>query len=178
MTTSLFPVPVVTPGGMTLIASVTTAAGGTSASITGIPQTYKELKLQINFTGSVGGPSATTLTFNGSSAGYSYGSVYGFASSGSGTSTPSWGYSNNGTAIVLPGLTSGSTQATITDYASTTVHKNMSYFAYTQYIQNTGTMGTALWTNGGSPVAITSMAFSFAGTTGSTVYTVKLWGVN
>lgn len=165
------------PPAMTLISTTTTAAGATSATISSIPQTYKELRLQINFTGSVGGPSATTLTFNGSTAGYSYGAVYGYAS-GAGTMTPTWGYSNNGTAIVLPGITSGSVQATITDYASTTVHKNMSYFGYTQYISNTGTMGTALWTNGGSPVAITSMGFTFANTTGSTVYTIKLWGIN
>lgn len=176
MTTTLYPP--LQSGGMTLISTTVTAAGGTSATIASIPQTYKELRVQINFTGSVGGPSATTLTFNGSTTGYSYGSVYAYAGTGSGTITPSWGYSNNGTAMVLPGLTSGSTQVTITDYASTTVHKNISYFAYTQYIQNAGTIGTGLWTNGGTVAAITSMAFSFAGTTGTTVYTIKLWGVN
>jgi hypothetical protein len=177
MTTSVFPVPVVASGGMTLIASVTTALNGTTASITSIPQTYKELKLQIFFTGSVGGPSQTTLTFNGSTLGYSWGHPYYYASSGTGSvTTGGFSYGYNQAALILPGITSGSTWVTIPDYTSSVVAKNFQYFDHTGYIQTTVNNGAGQWS--ASPQAgITSMNFSFANVSGTT-YTVKLWGVN
>lgn len=162
--------------GMTLISSTVTAAGATSATISGIPQTYKELKLQISFTGSVGGPSSTSLTFNGTTSSYSWGFPTYFGNSGSGSGTPTYNYGFNQAAIVFQGITSGSTFVSIPGYTSTTVNKNLQFFNYSAYMSSTITNGAAYWYQS-TPAAITSMGFSFSNVTGSTIYTVNLWGI-
>jgi hypothetical protein len=168
-----------TSGGMTLISSTTLAAGANTATLSSIPQTYKKLELEINFTGGVGGPSTVTMTFNGTTGGYSWGyPVYG-GSTGSGQATASFNWGISQTASIFPGITSGSTHITIPNYTSTTQYKNYQFFSYTGYITSTVNNGAGIWgsySNSFSP--INSIGLTFSNITGSTVYTIKLWGVN
>jgi hypothetical protein len=165
------------PPAMTLISSTTLGAGVSSATISSIPQTYKELRIQLSFTGSVGGPSAATVTFSGSTSGYGWGYVNSFASTGTGNVTPNYNYGINQAAIVLPGMTGGSTWVTIPDYSNATVAKNLQFFNYTGYMSSTVNDGAGVWNN--NTTAITSMGFNFSSVSGySAAYTINIWGVN
>jgi hypothetical protein len=165
------------PPAMTLISSTTLGAGVSSATISSIPQTYKELRIQLSFTGSVGGPSAATVTFSGSTSGYGWGYVNSFASTGTGNVTPNYNYGINQAAIVLPGMTGGSTWVTIPDYSNTTLAKNLQFFNYTGYMSSSINEGAGVWNN--NTTAITSMGFNFSSVSGySAAYTINIWGVN
>ena len=168
-------------GGMTLISDTTLAAGANTVTLSSIPQTYKKLELEINQTGGVAAPSTASMVFNGqTNSVYSWGHVNAFTSQGTGSVTPSWSYGTNQSAGVnLPGTTNGSTSVTIPNYTSTTVSKNFQYSNYTGYIQSSPNVGSGSWHHFQHALnGITSIGFTFSAVTGSTVYRVKLWGVN
>lgn len=167
-------------GGMTLISSTTLAAGANTATLSNIPQTYKKLEVEISFTGGVSAPSTATITFNGATGGYSWGYPVYYASSGSsGTAAANFNYGYGQTAAILPGITSGHTYLTIPAYTSSTQYKNFQFFNYAGYISNTVNNGVGIWGNYQySFNPITSIGFTFSSFTGSTVYTIKLWGIN
>jgi hypothetical protein len=71
------------PNTFTKIASVSVGGGGASSiDFTSIPSTYTDLVIKISLRAETTGIDAAKLTFNGSSSGYSYRSLW---SSGSGT---------------------------------------------------------------------------------------------
>jgi hypothetical protein len=168
------------PAARTLISTTVTTAGATSATISSIPQTYKALQMTISFTGSVGGPSASSITFNGSSTGnYSASYYYTSNSTGAAAVTPSGYYQVNQSAIILPGLTSGAQNVEIPDYAVTSRGKNLAFYGFTGYITSGSNIGSGYWGGpSGTPAAISSIGLAFSNTTGSTVYTIELWGIN
>lgn len=168
-------------GGMTLISDTTLAAGVNTVTLSSIPQTYKKLELEINQTGGVSAPSTATMVFNGqTSSTYSWGAANFFASTGVGSGAANFSYGiSQAAGVILPGITAGSTSVTIPNYTSTTVYKNFQYFNFTGYIQSSANSGSGIWNSFAHGLsAISSIGFTFSNVGGSTIYRVKLWGIN
>lgn len=168
-------------GGMTLIADTTLSSGQNTVTLSSIPQTYKKLELEINFTGGVNGPSTATMVFNGqTSSSYGWGAANYGVSSGNSTATASFVYGiNQAAGVILPGITAGSTSVTIPNYTSSVHYKNFQFFNFLNYITSSAYFGSGIWNSylhSNNP--ITSIGFTFSNVGGSTVYRIKLWGVN
>ncbi len=121
------------------------------------------------------------MVFNGqTNSNYNWGAANFFASTGIGSGAANFSYGINQTAgVLLPGITAGSTSITIPNYTSTTVYKNFQYFNFTNYISSSAYSGSGIWNSYlHSLSAISSIGFTFSNVSGSTVYRVKLWGVN
>ena len=168
-------------GGMTLISDNILSSGQNVVTLSSIPQTYKKLEIEINQTGGVSNPSTATMVFNGqTNSTYSWGHVNYFASTGVNSAAANFSYGVNQTAgVILPGITAGSTSVTIPNYTSTALYKNFSYFNYTGYISSSSNTGSGIWNSFSHGfAAISSIGFTFSNVGGSTVYRVKLWGIN
>ena len=168
-------------GGMTVIADTTLSSGQNTVTLSSIPQTYKRLELEINFINGVANPSTATMVFNGqTSSTSSWGYVYTTASSGVGSATVAGTAGvNQAAGIIFPGITSGSHSITIPNYASSVHYKNFSFSSYLVFMSHAAYNGNGQWnsfSHGFSP--ITSIGLTFSNVTASTVFRVKLWGVN
>jgi hypothetical protein len=169
-------------GGMTLISDTTLSSGQSSVTLSSIPQTYKKLELEINFTGSISAPSNATMTFNGqtnSNYGWGYPVFYAGTGTSTGTQNAIFLYGYNQTAgVILPSTTSGNTYITIPGYTSTTHPKNFQFFSYLSYMSNTIHNGAGIWNHFSHSLnPITSIGFNFSAV-GSAAYRIKLWGVS
>lgn len=166
------------PGGKVLISQVTTSAGGTTLTFSGIPQTYKTLELVYYPTTAVATGSTTSIQFSGSSATTYYYSLLTSPGMASGTSAtmPTSSSASGATSVTvntLPTTTSISTLI-IDNYTSATYAKIGRYNSMVNYSTSNFTHGSFGWTTAS---AITSITLTFNGTITGQVMTGLLYGI-
>ena len=166
---------------MTLISSQTFASSATSATFSSIPQTYTDLKIVVSArTDNSLTFNSSTMTFNGSSTGYSERNLY-----GNSTGTVSANNTNNYLEYIWTngGNTTASTFGNLEIYIPNYTSSNYKSASFDMVFENnsTSTNGAiagfqaGLWTN---TAAITSLAITSGGGTNFVQYsTFYLYGI-
>lgn len=166
--------------GKALLQTVTTTAGASTLTFSGISQAYDSL--EVVYTIGTASTSTTTLSiqFAGDTAtNYAYTFQQFTGNTSTSTTGPnSWSNGFDQTAIVVP-MNHPDTTAIgsfrIDNYASTAGSKIGFYNGYYNYIADAICNGTFVWKN--RTTAVTSMTLTFGGTVTGQVVTAQLFGV-
>ena len=166
--------------GKVLLQTVTTSAGASTLTFSGISQAYESI--EVVYTVGTANTAATTVAiqFAGDTStnyGYSFQSVSG--SSTTNTTAPSYNNGFDQTSILVPmNHPSNSTigHIAIENYNSTSGAKIGTFNGGYDYISDGFTNGTFHWKN--RTTAVTSMTLTFGGTVTGQVVTAQLFGLN
>jgi hypothetical protein len=166
--------------GKVLLQTVTTSAGASTLTFSGISQAYESIEVVYTVGTANTGATTVAIQFAGDTStnyGYSFQSVSGSATTN--TTAPSYNNGFDQTSILVPmNHPSNSTigHIAIENYNSTAGAKIGTFNGGYDYISDGFTNGTFHWKN--RTTAVTSMTLTFGGTVTGQIVTAQLFGLN